>query len=317
MIIILCICTPVWAQAEPDPIASITLSVGDVYLKRTLKKQWQPIEIGMFLYEGDKLRTKDTGKAEVTFIDGSIVFLGTDTEMEFIQDTEAKTKKDSIFLFFGNIWNKVVPDVHYEVETIHALATVRGTYFNVSVKDSMEVVVKEGRVIIENEFGKVEASKNTKTSVTKDIAPQKSKIRKSKMPKNIQLTPEIYIDLNVTSMLNQEQWYKISGLVKKQGSKETITQPTELTLSTSSDLSLSSDKQSTDKNLIITAENGIFEFYINSATEKAAINISNKNMTTVTKYLTFAKPLTKKNVILEFKDATGENRRLNVLFEKQ
>ena len=75
--------------------------------------------------------------------------------MEFIEETENDMNKNALFLFFGTMWNKVSKGSNYEVETIHALATVRGTYFNVNVDNDMEVWVKEGKVNIENEYGKV------------------------------------------------------------------------------------------------------------------------------------------------------------------
>ena len=127
------------AQEKKEPIASVTMSFGEVYIKSIDKKDWEITKVGMYVYEGDKMRTKDTGKAEVMFLNGSIVFLGNDTEMEFLNEEEKDGNTNSLFLFFGSVWNKVTEGSSYDIESVHALATVRGTYFNVSVKDVMEL----------------------------------------------------------------------------------------------------------------------------------------------------------------------------------
>tara|TARA_B100001989_G_scaffold252479_2_gene234680 strand:- start:75 stop:1067 length:993 start_codon:yes stop_codon:yes gene_type:complete len=310
------ISSAVWAQ-EPQPIATVTISIGDVFVKRLLVDDWQAIEVGMFLFEGDKLLTKDNGKAEVTFLDGSIVFLGNDTEIEFIEDAESKTKKDSIFLFFGDIWNRVEKGVNYEVETIHALATVRGTYFKVQVADKMEVWVKEGKVEIENQYGKIVAGKNTKTEVVKDVAPKKSRVRKSKLPKDIDLTTNYYMDVSIASMLYQDQWYKVSGFVKKMGTNEIIKDDLSLSIKSTSDIFLSENKRESDSELFVDVTNGIFEFYVKSMTSKGSFTLSGSKISSLTKYMNFGESLTKKNVIFEYKDLEGSTRRVNALFKKK
>ena len=55
-------------------IATLTMSIGDVYIKRVMQKKWQSGHIGTSIFSGDRLKTKESGKVEVTFNDGSVVF---------------------------------------------------------------------------------------------------------------------------------------------------------------------------------------------------------------------------------------------------
>ena len=131
----------VTVAASSLPMGTLRLSLGNVYLKKTQSENWKAVPVGALLFEGDRLRTLESGKAEILLQDGSVIFVGPESEMEFINEVNEKTpnQKQSIFLFFGSMWNKVVEGAEYEVETIHALAAVKGTYFNVSVDDAMEV----------------------------------------------------------------------------------------------------------------------------------------------------------------------------------
>lgn len=304
-------------QFEKQPIASITMAIGDVFVKRQLEEKWSAVTIGEYIYQGDKLRTRENGKAEVTFLDASIVFLGHDTEMEFIEETENETKKNALFLFFGTMWNKVNDGSNYEVETIHALATVRGTYFNVKVDNEMEVWVKEGKVSIENEYGKVNAGKNTVTKVSKDKAPKKKRVKKSKFPQEIDLSSSIYSAVNVASKVNQEHWYSVAGYLKNSSNNRIINEQVVLSVRASEGLMLSQDKLAETDSLAINVEQGSFEFFIKSTSRKGSFTLLASDMQTETTYLTFDEPLTKKNVIVEFKDNENNLKKMNVLFEKK
>ena len=89
------------AQTQ-DAIATLTMSIGDVYIKKVMQKKWKSGHIGASIYSGDRVKTKESGKVEVTFNDGSVVFLGNDSEIEFLDQDEKKAKK-SLFLFFGSL----------------------------------------------------------------------------------------------------------------------------------------------------------------------------------------------------------------------
>ena len=302
---------------EKEPIATVTLSLGDVFVKQVLKSDWLDVQVGALIYEGDKIRTKETGKAEVTFLDGSIVFLGKDTEIEFIDQNSPKVKKDSIFLFFGSIWNQVKEGVEYEVETVHALATVRGTYFNVQVDDEMAVWVKEGLVFIENEFGKVEAAKNSLTKVTKDSSPKKEAVKTSQLPDDIDFSADFYIDVNVASTVNKDEWYKVTGFVKKKGANTTVSEDIVFNVRGSSQLMVSLDKQAQEATIPIETKNGLFEFYIKSLGDQESFTLTHSKMQSQTIYLSFNEVQKKKNVIIEFKDQENKVRRINAVFEKR
>ena len=308
------------AETGNQPMATVTTAIGDVFVKRIQAVNWTAIAIGSQVFEGDKIRTKESGKAEVLFDDGSIVFIGTDTEIEFIKELDKKTKrkKRSVFLFFGSIWNKITTGSSFEVESIHALATVKGTKFNVSVRDVMEVWVKEGIVDIVNQHGKVEAKEGSYTRVSKELAPTKRAItNESEYPSEISVTYTGILEFNIPSSLYQEQWVKVSGVIKDPATSELIKESVNLSVSTSEDLYVSTDKSSQAKTLEITVSSAQFDFYVYSQGDSESLTLSSSITETNTQYLKFYPEVTEKDVFVEFKNKEGVIRKLQASFVKE
>ncbi|MAQ64700.1 hypothetical protein CL647_02720 [bacterium] len=309
----------IMAQEKKEPIASVTMSFGEVYIKSIDKKDWEITKVGMYVYEGDKMRTKDTGKVEVMFLNGSIVFLGNDTEMEFLNEEEKDGDTNSLFLFFGSVWNKVTEGSNYDIESVHALATVRGTYFNVSVKDVMEVWVKEGQVDVENQYGKVEAKENTYVKVSETVAPIKEDVKESEFPEEVTFESDVEIEMNIPTQIFKEDWQKVTGIIRKKNESSLYLEPIEITVTASDSLYLKTKKKKkkTRKTLLIEPKNGKFEFFVLTKEGNENFTLSSSKTTSKTYYVTANEAVTKKDVLVEFWGKDGEMRRIKATFEKQ
>lgn len=87
---------------------------------------------------GKEVRTDVAGLANIYFPDGSMIRLDSDTEVVIAEaafDPESATLVVRITLEAGRVWSKIfelaTPDSLWEVKTSNAVATVRGTAFDV------------------------------------------------------------------------------------------------------------------------------------------------------------------------------------------
>ncbi|MBH38405.1 hypothetical protein CL658_05170 [bacterium] len=316
----LCLLTgAIVSQEKKEPIASVTMAFGEVYIKNSDKKNWEITKVGMYIYEGDKIRTKDTGKAEVMFVNGSIVFIGNDTEMEFLNKEDQTSNQNSLFLFFGSIWNKVTDGSDYNIESVHALATVRGTYFNVSIKDIMQVYVKEGKVDVENQYGKVEAEENTLVNVSKEVAPIIEDISEESFPEEITFDTDIVIETNVITQVFKQEWYKITGIVRNKDDNTLYTEPLEIIVTASDNVWFKKHKKirKATQSLVIEPKNGRFQFLMLAKEDNENFTISSSKTVSETHYIIANDEPLKKDVLVEFWNAEGQLKRIKTTFEKQ
>ena len=304
------------AQSK-DSIATLTMSIGDVYIKRVMQKKWQSGHIGASIFSGDRLKTKESGKVEVTFNDGSVVFLGNDTEIEFLDQNQKKEKK-SIFLFFGLMQNSVQKGTEYEVETVHALATVKGTKFNVlSNENEMEVAVLSGVVFVQNEYGKQKVSKFKKSNVTSQTKPSIKKLTKKEIQsfsKN-KVQSKYFTDLKVPSSLSRKKWLKFTGSIKDEYG-EKILDKVNLRVESSKGLELSTSGKEAESLINLITNNGNFEFYLQSDVSNGIVSIISNLTETVSFYLDFKSEETSKRIFFQFKDNEGNIKKAEALFEK-
>lgn len=306
----------VMAQAK-DAIATMTMSIGDVYIKRVMQKKWQSGHIGTSIYSGDRVKTKEFGKVEVTFNDGSVVFLGNDSEIEFLDQDKKKDKK-SLFLFFGLLQNTVQKGTEYEVETVHALATVKGTEFIVvSNENEMEVSVLSGIVVVQNEYGKQKVSKGKKSNVTSQTKPSVKKLTKTefKLFSQNKLQSNYFIDLKIPSSLSKKKWVKFTGSIKNEFG-EKILDKINLRVESSKGTAVSKDGKGKETLINLIPKNGIFSFYLQSQFDNATVSIISNLTETVSFYLNFKSEETSKRVFIQFKDKDGNIKKAEALFEK-
>ena len=94
------------------------------------------------------IKTGANGRANIVFADGSVARVDQKTEFtlkEGSYNPENKRLVNRIFLSVGRVWSKIVqlatPDSAWEVETSHAVATVRGTTFGISTDGKISKVL--------------------------------------------------------------------------------------------------------------------------------------------------------------------------------
>lgn len=131
------------------PVATLTNFYGEVYYKAFKSNEWSLVKKGHLIYEGDTLRSEENGKAIIYFSNKTKVVLSPDSEIEFNKIDKKRPKKRSIFMKKGRTYNKVVTGTEYEVESVYAIAAVKGTSFGVTFDENgHETHIEEGIVII-------------------------------------------------------------------------------------------------------------------------------------------------------------------------
>lgn len=138
------------AQAQSS--GKLTKTAGQVFVRAAQGEEATAI-LGAQLAAGTRVRTGADGTAEVTFEDGSLLRLAENSSISLSANKRQK-KKSSVVLFFGKLWNKVMPsktgETSYEVSTANAVCGVRGTEFEAQVADdgSLRMQVSEGKVAV-------------------------------------------------------------------------------------------------------------------------------------------------------------------------
>jgi len=108
---------------------------------------------------GSRIRTGPDGSAQLSFQDGSVLELKSDSSMKLSAHSRKANIKSSVLLMFGQVWTKIrsevgaTPREKFTVHTANAACGVRGTEFAVAVGDdgSMRIRVGEGQVWVHND----------------------------------------------------------------------------------------------------------------------------------------------------------------------
>jgi hypothetical protein len=142
------------------PVGSISFIEGKASRKAAGKEKAEPLAKGTSLLAGDALATSASTKLEATLLDGSMLRLGSNSElrladMSFGKDKARKQVK--VKLVVGRVWAAVRSmlggESNFEVETKTAVAGVRGTRFSATESESGETLVKvyTGQVLVSNQ----------------------------------------------------------------------------------------------------------------------------------------------------------------------
>lgn len=112
----------------------------------------------------DTLRTEGAGRARVQLRDGSILSLGSNSELKVTQHDPA-TQQTEVELNYGRVRSRVVqitkPGGKFQIKTPAAVAGVVGTDFIVVYENGhMQVIVFSGQVVIMSATGQVLATIN-------------------------------------------------------------------------------------------------------------------------------------------------------------
>ncbi|MPZ99411.1 MAG: hypothetical protein GEU80_08760 [Dehalococcoidia bacterium] len=132
--------------------ATVTIFDGSVQ-RATDNGQWETVSDGQVVREGDVLRTSDTGRALMTFADGSTAALGAQTELTLRVLRVDGERRVAIEQLRGDLWVDVAGTddadggVAYTVQTPDASVTARGIF---------ETRVQEGETEVRTAAGHVE-----------------------------------------------------------------------------------------------------------------------------------------------------------------
>jgi hypothetical protein len=151
VIIIFCVIGFIWFVLNQGAEAQLVIERGVVEVKH-VDESWVPAKNGTLLYQSDSIRTGDNSSASIILFKGSIIRLGSNTEitLQEILQREGVTSV-GINQKIGRTWNtltKIGGIDSYEVRTPTAVVSVRGTSFEVKVggDGGTEVGVSSGMV---------------------------------------------------------------------------------------------------------------------------------------------------------------------------
>jgi hypothetical protein len=131
--------------SEPEvpfvPQTILSLTGGDVFIKRAGTDTWVLAGVGTTLQAGDYIKAASGAHAEITFFEGSTIELQGDTQISLSEISLSATGSTTIHLsqYFGETVSRVKQltdaESSYEIETQAAVAAVRGSTMIVTVEE--------------------------------------------------------------------------------------------------------------------------------------------------------------------------------------
>lgn len=152
----------------------LTKIKGDVYYKSQgwwiFTGKWQELTDEVRLKAGDKIKTKQDSKAQVTFSKQSRILIKSNSKLQITKNQAGNVDLKRLKLNLGEVIVKFIDQLggQLEIETPSAVAGVKGTTFKVVVNEQQEtrVAVNEGKVAVTNEIGTVTVTKGKEAEVT-------------------------------------------------------------------------------------------------------------------------------------------------------
>ena len=140
-------------------VGKFTFVTGRVDVLKPGAKRAVPVKLGDRVFVGDIVRTKSRSRAQVTFIDDSVINIAAKSRIgvkKFFFEPEKK-RRSSLLRSFRGMIRAVIPkmfikdDSRFEIETPTAVAAVRGTDWIMTTKiKTTDVVVLDGLVAVKN-----------------------------------------------------------------------------------------------------------------------------------------------------------------------
>jgi len=150
-------------SSEEETKAQLTFEVGSIVQVKHTGGSWVDAEDKMDLFESDSVKTGDDSTATIVLFKGSIVRLDSNTEITLKKIIDDEETSVTIEQGAGRTWSTIqgISGMdNYEVETPTAVASVRGTSFDVNITE-------EGITIVSVINGSVEVTKiGTTTTYT-------------------------------------------------------------------------------------------------------------------------------------------------------
>src|SRR5271169_4562707 len=138
---------PAWGTPGGDqPAGEVKALIPDA------SRNAQPLAVKDTLQWNDLLKTDAKGRLRVGLTDGSILSLGSNSELKVVQH-DASTQQTLIEMNYGKLRNQVVkitnPAGKYEVKTPNAVAGVIGTDFYVAYDNNQTTIIcYEGKITV-------------------------------------------------------------------------------------------------------------------------------------------------------------------------
>ncbi len=163
---------------ESTPLTILSVAGGKVLVMKPGDTQWISGEVGMTLAVDYKIKTEANGHATITFFEGSTIELESGAEISLAElNMEGTTSHIGIMQNIGKTVSRVKklvdPASGYEIETVAAIASVRGTELYVSVAQDGTTVVGniEGLVSVTANGVEVLLPEGTRTTVLPGQSP--------------------------------------------------------------------------------------------------------------------------------------------------
>ncbi len=159
----------------------ISFRRGEVLIQREERGDWRSLNPGDKVFPGNRVQTAEKSAVEVTFDDGTSLFIRAKTELKIVnleRRGPIHVLRD-FFLNVGRVITKVKAatgrDSRLEIHTPSAVASARGTEFRVSVEpdDSTRSEVLAGTIYVEAMEQRVELKEEEGTRVRKGEPPMK------------------------------------------------------------------------------------------------------------------------------------------------
>jgi len=204
---------------EARVVAAISSMKGNVKIRSANQRKFDTAYKGQMIRTGDWLKTDKNVFVAIVFLDGSIIKIQSNTEIEIKSSRiTAKELKTQMYISEGQAWSKISKQINgeFRIKTPTAVASVKGTEFDVDFDDMSEstsLVVLEGEVEFGNELGTVIAGAMQGASVTQGEAPVQYTVAPEDLPiwqNNTNPSREILLTPNRTGKQSVNQPIKIS-----------------------------------------------------------------------------------------------------------
>ena len=204
---------------EARVVAAISSMKGNVKIRSANQRKFDTAYKAQMIRTGDWLKTDKNVFVAIVFLDGSIVKIQSDTEIEIKSSRiTAKELKTQMYISEGQAWSKISEQNkgEFRIKTPTAVASVKGTEFDIDFDDMSEstnLIVIEGEVEFGNELGTVIAGAMQGASVTQDEAPVEYTVAPEDLPNwqnNTDPSWEILLTPNRTGKQSVNQPIKIS-----------------------------------------------------------------------------------------------------------
>ena len=185
-------------------IAFVSFTEGNPELKGHRKFVWVSLSTGTFLYKNDMIRTDALSRAEILFMNGTMVKIREDSILVLSVSPGDGGIIRKIQLRLGEVFSVITGDnSRFDVNTEMCCASVRGTEFGVRYIPDVrtEVVTMRGLVNVSNRLGGVDLPEDMMTLVLPGKAPRKPfKLTAEMIPK---WKEEIRLDMDMKRAVDE------------------------------------------------------------------------------------------------------------------